>query len=651
MTKFLFPLIGLISGIFISSECFPELWFSLVCIGIALTVWSILTIISKNPAKGIKYQSWHNLWIILLFTGIGAADYVFNKPQEINSKLLELPLECEGNIEEIRYSTNGDRFIVSLDKISGKNLGTIEPKNVKVLLNTDGFVGTKGDVIRFKGILRKIISDNLGTIHYSYLIRQGISLFSNIKYSNIEIIGRDKNIGTFFAGLKDNLIISIENSSLQRDTAEFLISILLGDKSLLSMETRQTLTSAGMAHILALSGMHVAIILSIVLTLLFPLSLQGHHNIRRILAICIIWIYVIFTGCYPSTVRAALMATFLITAILLERKNSALNALFASVFIILAANPYYLWDTGLQLSFICVASILLFTSKFNPIDRHKHPATFKIVNIILISIITTACTWTLVSHYFGFVPLMFLPSNFLLLPLLPFFVATGLFYIVMLSLGVDLHLMATLLDKFQLFFIGGADILSFPDNLQMSLPSLSVILWLAGILILVYTIHCYKQSHKYISLILAGVTFFFSVYFPFLHKESDNTKIRFVHNFSQLEVHLINSGSNSPIIFPRNTIAKAKAKGQNIISIDCKLSKNPISFENEILSTEKNILFIGANADLKQISELINSSIFHKVILHTGIGKNQKEELMSYVEEEHWDKIQSLRDLGTLELN
>ena len=159
--------------------------------------------------------------------------------------------------------------------------------------------------------------------------------------------------------MRDRIEILIEKSMLDRAVSEFIISILLGDKSFLSNDVRDSFNNSGVAHILALSGMHVAIIMGIILLLLFPLQLMGMRKLRYVIALALIWAYAFMTGLAPSTVRACVMTSFMVLALLTQRRNKAVNSLLASAFIIILVDPASVYDIGLQLSFCVLHAYLL----------------------------------------------------------------------------------------------------------------------------------------------------------------------------------------------------------------------------------------------------------------------------------------------------
>lgn len=649
--KFLFPLIGFAAGIFISADFFHGLSFALITIGAGLLFWLIISLLSKNPLRALKIHSFHTVWITILFCGIGALDYNLTAEPVIPFELEGKKFNFTGVIEDVKYLADGDRFKVKILSLSDSNL-KYNCKNLSFLLKTDGFVGSKGDVISFQSKAKKFkkISPNLD--YEKIMLHQGINYQGNALVSNIEKINVEKSFNTHISSFRNDLLVKLEKSSLNRPTSEFLISLLLGDKSLLSSDVKKTLTSAGLAHVLALSGMHVAIILSIILGLLFPLSLFGLHKERKLIAVGCIWIFVFITGAAPSTLRAAIMVSFLMGAYLLERKNSALNALLAATLFILIFNPLALWDIGFQLSFFCVASIILFAQKLNPIDRHVHPKTFKLANIILISLITSFSTWVLIAYYFHAVPLLFLPSNILLLPFLPIFVASGLIHLLLLYFGIDWSVLSKFLNLFYETFVGSANWLSSYGKSNIYINNVTIptlFLWILGILSLAWFLNSSQKRYKKIAVGVSCTMLALSLIFIIPSSQQTSSSLKFHHNFSKIEATHAKNNMITKLEFPRNSISHSNFDSFHILAVDQYLI--PDSIDN--LKTSQNdvskFLIIGAGADTHQIAQLINSSQYTRIILHPGVGKNKKAELFRLIDDANLDKIYSLGENGSLE--
>lgn len=650
--RFFYPLIGLSAGIYLSAYLLSGLTLGLICMGLSFLIWSLITILSKNPITGLKLSSFHTLWIVSLFAGIGSIDYYFKCQPYLEADINGRKCSFTGKIEEVMTLSDGDRFKLKIIKIEDESGRNIKAKNINILLKTNGYLGHKDDIIYFKATPKSFGSSPSWKDYADRMKRQGFSYYSNVKYDEIQNLGVS-SVFHFLDDLKEYLIIKIEKSSLNRDTSEFLISILLGDRSFLSSGIKQTLNGAGLAHVLSLSGMHVAILFSIFLILLFPLSLFGYNKSRKIIGLILIWGYVLLTGGAPSTVRASIMASFIVIAFILERKNSALNALLTAVVLILIINPYNLWDIGLQMSFLCVASILIFTSKLNPVDHHSHPKLYKSINVILTTLVASVCTWVLVAYYFTSVPLLFLPANIILLPLLPLFVGTGFFYVVMLTLGIDFSWISKILDFFYKIFIEGAAVLSLSGNsiVQLDLPVLSVIMWLLGILGIAYVLHTQLQKYKTIVTIFSSLLILSSILIPSLSSPSYENSLKFTYSFTKLEAKYQNSNNTTKLEFPRQNVSQTTLDQIHILTVDCPLHSNSLQNLKITFPDKSKYLFLGSYADIDQMAQIINEVDFKKIILHTSIGKNKKMELLHLLDESHWDKVYSLRDTGSLDLD
>lgn len=648
--KFFIPLLGVISGIFLSDFYGWNIGVALVALGFSISIWLIITLLSRDPVKGLKFIKFHDAWIFLLFFSIGSINYIFLSRPYVGKVIEGEKCSVTGIIKDVNTFSEGDRFKINVISLRDSLLCPVDVNNFNIMVRTDGFAGKKGDIITFQTILMSY-SSNPGI--ESRMKHSGISYHSSVRYNKIKKLGESHSISTFFEDFRNRLVILLEKSSLNKNTSSFISSILLGDKSLLPSQSRQTISSSGLAHSLALSGMHVAIILVIISVLLFPLSFFGYHKARKILAIVLIWVYVLISGMSPSTVRAAIMATLIFGAWMLERKNSSLNALFVAIIIILLLDPLSLWNIGLQLSFICVASIILFVNKFNTVDHHVHPILYKSINYILISIVTTLCSWVVVAYYYNSVPLLFLPANIFLLPLLPFFIGFSILYLILLNAGLDIKVLGFCLDKFHDYFFSSADVLSLSGRsvINVTITEEAVLLWLLGIVcasVALYTIHKRKKT---IYGMICGLLLVLSVTSFFLKENSDNGNIRFLHSFNKIETHVKFQGIQNKLEFPRNMISKHKKDNLSITTVDALIRPEAIKKLHNEVSELYSYLIIGPGADMAQMAQLIASANFSGIILHSVVGEKKKEELFSLLDETHWHKIYSLRENGSLEFS
>lgn len=146
--------------------------------------------------------------------------------------------------------------------------------------------------------------------------------------------------------------------SLPEPHAGLLSGILFGIKSSLTPQLQNSLIRSGTLHIVALSGMNISIIATLVAsTLLRAFS----RRVASLLTILAILVFVWFVGPSPSVIRAATMASLALLAVVLGRPRSALFFLILTSIIMIIAVPSWLTNISFQLSFLSTLGIILFT--------------------------------------------------------------------------------------------------------------------------------------------------------------------------------------------------------------------------------------------------------------------------------------------------
>lgn len=139
------------------------------------------------------------------------------------------------------------------------------------------------------------------------------------------------------------------------DTAGFIQALLLGDKTGLSYEDKNDLAIAGIYHAVAVSGMHVSILLGMILLLC-----GGNHRLAAALGLPAAAFFIVMTGAPASAVRAGVMQALVLCAPLVRRENDPPTTICAALLVLLVQNPWALLNVGLQLSFASTAGIVFF---------------------------------------------------------------------------------------------------------------------------------------------------------------------------------------------------------------------------------------------------------------------------------------------------
>lgn len=217
------------------------------------------------------------------------------------------------------------------------------------------------------------------------------------------------------------------------DAYGVLAAMTLGEKTHIDQQTRETYREVGASHILALSGLHLMIIYSVITLLV---SWQRIRLLSHVLIILSIWAFALLTGLSPSIVRASLMITVYALLALGYREKMSVNTLAFVAVVMIVVNPLALYDFGFQLSFTAVLAIVLINPLlYGLIPPHilmRHRLLKAIWGLATVSISAQIGTAPLVAYYFGYFSTVFLPTNYIVIPL-----TTLILYLTPLLLAVS----------------------------------------------------------------------------------------------------------------------------------------------------------------------------------------------------------------------
>ncbi len=656
---FLIPLIGIIAGI-LAGYCFSDSvasewhfldipWGALPLM-IALAIFILLSRKGSSPVKALRLAPYHSIWIAILFFGIGLLAQWSSRPFILAENGVNNRSTAEGIVEECHSYSSGDLFVVKVLRLTDSSGKEISPRNMRINLKTDGLIACPDEILSFPARFSRI-SDHPYFRPSGFgkrLEREGRLYECRVSADEIKKCGETHTLPGTALRLRDRIAEKLEKSHLDHNTSGFIISILLGDRSLLSDDTFQIFSDAGAAHILALSGMHVAVILALLVPILFPLRLLRRREAAIWIGIFLIWIYAYATGLAPSTTRACVMATFIALASTLQRKNSSGNALLASACIILIARPSSLFDAGFQLSFVCVASILAFAGKLNPVARHEHPRLYKATALILVSLAATSATWVLTSHYFGKITLLFLPVNIIIIPLLPLYIWFSILYTAFLFLGIDPEWMAMILDKSFSVFSGMASALSDHGNSVILFRAAwpTVILWLGGIALIAYSVHCSSRRYPTIiglSLLLASL-----IFIPFFSEKQPDSII-FHTGRTHFGVTLYNGEHPTVKTFPRYALSRFHHAGAVFTILDCELRNDIRDYLLQKPDPGKDYIIIGSGALSTPLEDIPFIDSYKKIILHPSVSRKMEKIFLQKSADLNLNNIYYLRLQGPLE--
>ena len=406
---FLLPLIGLIFGILIS-EYLPDfpLW------GLALLVLAgVALMFVRRPVIGL----------LMMFMAVGWGVTELHKP---------LPLAVTG---DGRYSasvlhsweTDGNA-LMGIVKVDSVNRSSVAPFTITVQMIGHRNVIMPGERIAFRAkIMPPKENPQLPDIPFGNSLdrRFGVVGFAMVLPDSLIYCVDGRGFSAMMYRLNRQMISRLSEADLDDRAFSLLAAMLLGDKSMLPPDEVNAYSASGLSHLLALSGTHVAVIVSLIALALFPLTIARHNQVRFLLSVVLLWFYAFLTGMSPSVVRAAVMASVYLFGRIIERPSVPINSLCFAAWVILMVNPMELFMPGFQMSFAAVAGIIVFYPLLNQIDRRKHPRLYFLWSYPAVSIAAMMLTGLVATWYFHTFPLYFLPANLLAVPVMPLILGLG----------------------------------------------------------------------------------------------------------------------------------------------------------------------------------------------------------------------------------
>jgi competence protein ComEC len=271
-----------------------------------------------------------------------------------------------------------------------------------------------------------------------YLEKQGIH--HQLFLETTQFLQLSNSVFSLFAisaVFRDKMQQSLLKFKFKADELAVISALLLGQRQDISKELLTDYAGAGAIHILAVSGLHVGIIL-LILTFLFK-PLEKLKNGKYLKAFCIVlllWMFAFIAGLSASVVRAVTMFTFLAVGQSFQHKKVVAFSLISSMLLVLIVKPMFLLDVGFQLSYLAVFGIISVQPKLVTMYKPKFLIDKKIWQLSTVSIAAQIGVLPLSIYYFHQFPGLFVVSNLVIIPFLGVILIGGIVIIAMSLLGI-----------------------------------------------------------------------------------------------------------------------------------------------------------------------------------------------------------------------
>ena len=436
------------------------------------------------------------LYILLMAVLMAVMEDIFHSAPEDGEGMEEVRcVVCDNPQLSTRYGREGQRVDVRCLS-SDEHLRlyiwhdtTLHARNISV-----------GDELMFRARLHTPRYYGApGTWDYaSWLRRHGISRIGNVAEQNLHNIGPSEH-----RNLRE-LMLKWRNEAAGRYAAiddsrieGIMAAMTLGERRRLDEEGRNIHRQAGAAHLLALSGLHLGILMGAAGFLLAPLAMlrYGKH-LKCLVLLLLCWCFVVLTGMPLSIVRAATMLSICLVVDTIADRPRGFHVLALAVSIVLLCSPGALYDVGFQLSVVAVAGILTGSHLLRQFHLHKRNAPWKwqfqvylwntrlrayfpkhprmkkafafgkymlqgVLNTVRVSVCCILFSQPLLSYYFGIFTPWGIPASIIAIPITTCLVILGMVYVLLPPLQMALIPMIRMLGRLQWDFLEGISQMPF----------------------------------------------------------------------------------------------------------------------------------------------------------------------------------------------
>jgi len=413
--------------------------------------------------------------LVMFFSGMLACTIQneTGKPVEIPEKLVNRAVKVEGFVTGNAKYFNGNtafklkcRFVYyEGDFYPVEGILPCTLYNQKIVLYEGSQVVVQGKIKKLHPPLRQNrtrLFQNTVSSKITYHLQTG----SNLPYP---VIVEERK--SFFGRLRIYVSNLIDRYPFGGH-GDLLQAMTIGDKSGLSLRTMHEFAASGIAHILAVSGLHVAILtlaLNFILRFL-PIS----RKTRFLIIFCLIFAYAGLCSFRPPVVRTVIMAAMIMVGMLFEKPKNIENTIFVALLFILAVDPKSLYGPSLQLSFTAVWAITTFyplviktiQERFTALI-YLNPGIKYILSIVIVSTLAFIATAPIIAYHFGSLPILSVFVNVLAVPLAFLIITTGMFSILLIALGTITAPLAALFSSITGIFLYMLSVLAgFVSELQ-----------------------------------------------------------------------------------------------------------------------------------------------------------------------------------------
>ncbi len=473
----------------------------------------------------------------------------------------------------------------------------------------------QNDFVMIQGNLKELVRNTTPYLFNYKKYAKRHQQFYSLEIKDIKLLKKNKNFLYSFKTILKRRIDKFES-------APYLHAFLLGDTSYIAPEVMESYRDNGVSHLLAISGMHVSFLMGILSFFLEKRNLSA--KLQLLIFISFLSVYIFLVGFSPSILRASLFFLLLRINSLCSLEIKPIFLLTFLCFLLLAINPYYLWEVGFQYSF-AISFLLVLSSTFL-----EEGTYFK--KLLTTSYISFLPSVIIGIYNFHQIQLLSIFYNLIFVPFVSFIIFPFSFIVLMIPCIETIYLFFTkVLESLSLFL----------TNFQtftwiMKHPSLLEMIYLISGVFLTYILLRRKKR----------IHIFFLLFFLYLyHNASYLIPEDYVISLDvgQGDATFLSSHGEATLIDTGGSIYKSYAQNTIIPYLKAK----------GVLKIDTLVLTHGDFDHMGEAMNLVNNFKVEKVIFNCGPHNDLENELIKVLEKkkiEHYSCIKEL-EIGNNKLH
>lgn len=435
--------LSLISGIVFAFYFDVPVTITIAVVVVLLVCLLVVLIIEKGHlVKSLVF----GVLTFLVFFSIGMSTYQFHDQKRFKthySQYIDPTQTATKTItfrirEVLKPGVNYDKYFVNMlqvDKqpLSGKILLNVQKDSGSNLFNVD-------DVYTSISSLKDLNSPlNPNQFDYKkYLQKQYVhhQIFSDRQHL-LKIPSDTHTLFGYAANLRRTINSKLRLKNFKPDELALINALLLGQRQDISPEIYDSYTKAGAIHILAISGLHIGIILILLNSLFKPLEYFRHGRlIKTLVLVIVLWSFAVVAGLSASVTRAVMMFSVVAIGINLKRPSNIYNTLVSSMFFLLLFRPLLLFDVGFQMSYLAVMAIVSIQPLLDKLWQPNFKPIKKLWQILTVTLAAQIGVVPISLYYFHQFPGLFFLSNLVIIPFLGVVLGLGVVVIFLALMNI-----------------------------------------------------------------------------------------------------------------------------------------------------------------------------------------------------------------------